>query len=588
MEFIESPLLNLIKTDAFPIGRHGHSKNITHLPNQSPFHLTRVEGWDPESQDPILDGDDHKNGQTTDFIFRGGFATHADRVKLDVKRIQNFLNSNIGGEFKLRQGALQLLNSQENTRTFNRGLSLITQIGASGLSNFKRAGALPTPASVDFNAHMGSDLGSKIGESGFGKWLEGSKVGQDFGITAEGLGNFVTNAIGGDYISLIGKDNLREQNYGIGDIGAGSPKNVLDHVLGDINPFKKKHDQYNLTDNLSKIDKINYQTVYGVNNGKPEGIPSIPNTTWDTAGYKDFIDFRFEVINSGTHTKTKVILFRAFLDSFGDNYNATHNEVNYNGRGESFYTYNKFNRAMNINFKIAAQTRHEMKPIYQKLNYLVAQTAPNYSSTGRIRTPYMRLTMGDYFSRIPGVLKSVQINWEKNYPWEIKLDPLVKDKDMKVLPQVLNVGINYQPIHDFTPHNGLSVAFIGIGKDKTDSNSWLLQEPTNYMNPAGMEFEQPTKGNNDNKLTTDIEGCMDKTATNYNPDATKDDGSCIPADVNGNTNNSRPLVQGYPDYTSEGTFGKAFNAARNELGAGQIFYWGGNNAGLKTTDRADD
>ena len=196
----------------------------------------------------------------------------------------------------------------------------------------------------------------------------------------------------------------------------------------------------------------------------PEGIPSIPNTTWDTAGYKDFIDFRFEVINSGTHTKTKVILFRAFLDSFGVNYNATHNEVNYNGRGESFYTYNKFNRAMNINFKIAAQTRHEMKPIYQKLNYLVAQTAPNYSSTGRIRTPYMRLTMGDYFSRIPGVLKSVQINWEKNYPWEIKLDPLVKDKDMKVLPQVLNVGINYQPIHDFTPNNSINAPFISNAK----------------------------------------------------------------------------------------------------------------------------
>ena len=50
-----------------------------------------------------------------------------------------------------------------------------------------------------------------------------------------------------------------------------------------------------------------------------------------------------------------------------------------------------------------------------KLNFLVSQTAPNYSSTGRIRTPYMRLTLGDYFHRIPGVLTSVGINWNKDY-----------------------------------------------------------------------------------------------------------------------------------------------------------------------------
>ena len=51
-----------------------------------------------------------------------------------------------------------------------------------------------------------------------------------------------------------------------------------------------------------------------------------------------------------------------------------------------------------------------MKPLYQKLNFLAAQTAPNYSSKGRIRTPYIRLTMGDYLSRVPGILTSVGIS----------------------------------------------------------------------------------------------------------------------------------------------------------------------------------
>ena len=36
------------------------------------------------------------------------------------------------------------------------------------------------------------------------------------------------------------------------------------------------------------------------------------------------------------------MIFRAFLDDLKDNYNANFNEFSYNGRGETFYTYNRF------------------------------------------------------------------------------------------------------------------------------------------------------------------------------------------------------------------------------------------------------
>ena len=54
----------------------------------------------------------------------------------------------------------------------------------------------------------------------------------------------------------------------------------------------------------------------------------------------------------------------------------------------------------------------------------------------------------------------VNINWNNNYPWEIKLDPDVKDKDMKVLPHILDVSIVYQPIHNFTPERNVKSPFI--------------------------------------------------------------------------------------------------------------------------------
>jgi hypothetical protein len=66
-----------------------------------------------------------------------------------------------------------------------------------------------------------------------------------------------------------------------------------------------------------------------------------------------------------------------------------------------------------------------MMPLYQKLNYLVAQTAPNYSSTGRIRTPFLKLTIGDWFNKLPGLITSVGLSWQKDYPWEIVLDRYV-------------------------------------------------------------------------------------------------------------------------------------------------------------------
>ena len=114
-----------------------------------------------------------------------------------------------------------------------------------------------------------------------------------------------------------------------------------------------------------------------------------------------------------------------------------------------------------------------MKPLYQKLNYLAAQTAPNYSPTmGRIRTPYMKLTVGDYFSRIPGVVNSVNIIWQKDYPWEISYDSTGKDIGMLQLPHVLDVTLTFTPIHSFTPSNSATKSpYIGI-------SSWLNETTT--------------------------------------------------------------------------------------------------------------
>lgn len=426
---------------------YGQRSGETSKPN---YHLDRVEWYgsdnDTSGTKPTFTngGIDHKSSNV-DYIFRGGSSAFFDRRTQDTLRISNFLyNSEKGGQFLLRQGALQLLNPQSNTRTFNAGVSMLASVAAAGVTSIKRSGLLPEPVDVNF----GSDLG-------------GSPI-----------GNFTNNVLGGGYLNLKGITSRETKDgYGLGSPGKPTLKKglakVIDVTFGG-NPFAKK-ESYNvsLQDSIdsNQIDLINYQKIF-----KAQGAPPL-EINGEKIYSKDLVNFRFEVVDSDNPINSNYIIFRAFLDTLGDNFNATHNEIKYNGRGEQFYTYNSFKRDINLGFKIAAQSRHEMKPLYQKLNYLAAQTAPNYSpSMGRIRTPYMKLTVGDYFNRIPGVLNNVNIAWQTNYPWEIAYDPEEKDKDMLVLPHVLDITLTFTPIHSFTPNNSATKSpYIGI-------SSWLNDE----------------------------------------------------------------------------------------------------------------
>lgn len=387
-------------------------------------------------------GRDHSGTSLDGGGFRGGMNIFEDRRDMDVERIRKFLGSDQGNAFKRRQVALQLLNNHPNKgqRVYNWGTNLKAQIKASGLSHIKRAGTLPIPA-IEERMNLTE--------------------------TAKGLG-MVLEA---DYISYQKhKHYLREEKYSLGDPGARPSGNsgLLKALIGNVEEGPEKRREYDAdySERENLVDKINVQKVFKALNGVEEKFV-----------HKDFIKFKFEVVDSDNPQDTDVIVFRAYLDSFGDGYNATHNEIKYNGRGEHFYTFNSFKRTITLSFKVAAQTRYEMKPLYQKLNYLAAQTAPNYSDTGRIRTPYMRITVGDYLSRVPGVVTNISLDWSKEYPWEIAADSEKKDMLMKQLPHMMDVNIGFTPIHSFTPENHINTPFIGIGNYNSVSKDGLKGIP---------------------------------------------------------------------------------------------------------------
>ena len=161
-------------------------------------------------------------------------------------------------------------------------------------------------------------------------------------------------------------------------VGTGNPGAEYISTGRDTHTSQNTYDVYG----ASKVDKINMFDIFRAERNADANIP------------KDFIKFRFEAVDNDNPVESDIIVFRAFLDDLQDNYNSTLNEFTYNGRGETFYQYDKFKRDISFSFKVAAQTRYEMAPIYRKLNYLASQTAPEYSG-GRMRAGFVRLTISN-------------------------------------------------------------------------------------------------------------------------------------------------------------------------------------------------
>ncbi len=216
--------------------------------------------------------------------------------------------------------------------------------------------------------------------------------------------------------------------------------------------------------NIFQVDKINARVLY-------DTAEEVAKTG---EGYDDIIKFNIGVIsNDSTDAsnppKTTWIHFRAFLDSFTDTYNPTWNPYSFTGRGNKFYQYEGFTRDISLSFKVAAQSRYELGPMYEKLNFLASVTTPDYSSEGFMRGNIIRLTVGDYLNSVYGILTGLSYNIPNNSSWDIartvngEVDPNGKE-----LPHIIEVsGFNFTPIHNFIEQKADKSYILGLDEAPT-------------------------------------------------------------------------------------------------------------------------
>lgn len=231
-----------------------------------------------------------------------------------------------------------------------------------------------------------------------------------------------------------------------------------------------------------QVKTVNYlsDTVFPIVDAKTSQRPSDSVSTNEVEVLPvdpDFIKFNFRVVTPDNFIGTP-LYFRAYLDSFNDLYTGTWNPVKYIGRGENFYTYSGHERQVAFSFKIAAQTRLEIQPLYEKLNWLASSTAPSYNAGGTfMRGTLVKVNIGDYLKDNIGFITNLNLSWNNNYPWETATPYFPPGSDLLVedgvpqLPHVLECDVSYTIIQNFTPQAG-TIGFIG------DTASLIETKPT--------------------------------------------------------------------------------------------------------------
>lgn len=189
----------------------------------------------------------------------------------------------------------------------------------------------------------------------------------------------------------------------------------------------------------------------------------------------DLIKFRISTLNNENNKKT-FIHFRAFLTSFNDNFESKWGSTTYSGRGDEFHNYEGFNRSISLTFKIYVQSKAELIPVYSKLNYLQSTLTPDYTKAGFMRGNIHQLTVGGYLYEQNGFIKSLNYEIPQESPWEIGINENGDyDSSVKELPLMINVNMNFTPIHNFVP-----------------------RKDTNYQGNPSSKFISLSTGNGDN------------------------------------------------------------------------------------------
>jgi len=411
-----------------------------------------------------------------------------------------------GNSFQVVPGSNIIPGLLENTRIYNNGLNTLTQVGVQGTgTHLPRHGIFPFDYASKYykdivgaqsllsanqvvnvnrllilqnlklsrstaNVNLGNivqinKLGISLNRNLLFQYLGGPGSVYGIGSTTikRSLDSDTSKAATGKFRTSLSMtyDMIMGQKLNKPTANLSRTTNIQDFAT--LLPIDSREQYYKFSVGKRDSDKMNMLSSFMFDNSKAPWETTDPQAN---QGTKDIIKFVFEAIENNNPQRSWAIFFRAMINGFTDNHQASISTFKYQGRGEDFYTYQGVSRGISFGFKIAVTSEQELKPLYAKLNHLISQVYPDYSQNfGVMRAPIIRLTIGDYLYRVAGMLENVNISVDDNATWEINKD---NSDSLKQLPQVINVQCSFKPIQDFLPRrenmDNINVPFIGEQK----------------------------------------------------------------------------------------------------------------------------
>lgn len=169
----------------------------------------------------------------------------------------------------------------------------------------------------------------------------------------------------------------------------------------------------------------------------------------------DILQVVFRIINPFSGTPDQINL-SAYLNGFKDDFSSTWNEINYAGRAESFYVYDKFKRNVSFNLQIPCFNREELFEKHRALGQLASTTAGQYNNNF-LGGVLIKLNVGNYISGEYAKLDSLSYSIIDNATWDTNYQ----------LSMYLEASFQFTIIHQSLPEYQKNKGFFEYLPDNT-------------------------------------------------------------------------------------------------------------------------
>jgi len=190
--------------------------------------------------------------------------------------------------------------------------------------------------------------------------------------------------------------------------------------------------------------------------GSPRQRNSRPNDI-EKAVYQgdQLFPFLFEADETNNNGLRDVIYLQGTLISLNEQFTSQWSNQLYFGRTEQVYLYSVTERAIDISFTVFANSRDELPHVKDRVQWFAQHQYPTVEEHQRNlgvqrlnQGPIVRMTIGDLYYRLPGIIQSVTLNWDRlgqgGGIWELDVG--------KRMPIACDITIRFTVLHEEMPH----------------------------------------------------------------------------------------------------------------------------------------